>query len=148
MKLKVQTTKGNTGELNFIKIKTFVLQMILSRRWKDNSQDGRKYLQVIYLIKDLFEEDITNLYNSTIKRQTIQPKNGQRIWRDISPKMINEWSISTWEDTQHHSVQFSSVQSLSRVRLCDPMNHSTPGLPVHHQLPDFTQTHVHRVVSH
>ena len=32
-----------------------------------------------------------------------------------------------------HSVQFSSVQSLSRVRLCDPMNRSTPGLPVHHQ---------------
>ena len=27
--------------------------------------------------------------------------------------------------------------------LCDPMNHSTPGLPVHHQLPEFTQTHVH-----
>ena len=29
--------------------------------------------------------------------------------------------------------------------LCDPMNRSTPGLPVHHQLPEFTQTHVHRV---
>ena len=42
--------------------------------------------------------------------------------------------------------QFSqSVQSLSRVRLCDPMNFSTPDLPVHHQLPEFTQTHVHRV---
>ena len=42
------------------------------------------------------------------------------------------------------SVQFSSVaQSCST--LCDPMNHSTPGLPVHHQLPEFTQTHVHRV---
>ena len=39
----------------------------------------------------------------------------------------------------------SSVQSLSRVWLCDPMNCSTPGLPVHHQLPEFTQTHVHRV---
>ena len=38
--------------------------------------------------------------------------------------------------------KFSSVQSLSRVRLCDPMNHSTPGLPVHHQFPEFTQTHV------
>ena len=38
-------------------------------------------------------------------------------------------------------VQFSSVQSLSR----DPMNRSTPGLLVHHQLPEFTQTHVHRV---
>jgi len=43
------------------------------------------------------------------------------------------------------TIQFGSVQSLSRVRLCDPMNHSTPGLPVHHQLPEFTQTHVHWV---
>ena len=42
-------------------------------------------------------------------------------------------------------LQFSSVRSLSRVRLCGPMNHSTPGLPVHHQLPEFTHTHVHRV---
>ena len=39
----------------------------------------------------------------------------------------------------------SSVQSLSRVQLCDPMNHSTPGLPVHQQLSEFTQTRVHRV---
>jgi len=43
------------------------------------------------------------------------------------------------------SVQFSSVQSLSHVRLCDPINRSTPGLPVHHQLPEFTQTHIHWV---
>ena len=41
-------------------------------------------------------------------------------------------------------VQFSSVTQ-SCVTLCDPMNHSTPGLPVHHQLPEFTQTDVHRV---
>ena len=42
------------------------------------------------------------------------------------------------------SVQFSSVTQ-SRPTLCDPMNRSTPGLPVHHQLPEFTQTHVHRI---
>ena len=40
--------------------------------------------------------------------------------------------------------QFSSV-SQSCPTLCDPMNCSTPGLPVHHQLPEFTQTHVHWV---
>ena len=40
---------------------------------------------------------------------------------------------------------FSSVQLLSCVQLCNPMNCSMPGLPVHHQLPEFTQTHVHRV---
>ena len=44
----------------------------------------------------------------------------------------------------HYSVQFSSVTQ-SRPTLCDPMNRSTPGLPVHHQLPEFTQTHAHRV---
>ena len=44
------------------------------------------------------------------------------------------------------SVQFSSVTQ-SCLTLCDPMNRSTPGLPVHHQLPvfEFTQTHIHRV---
>ena len=40
--------------------------------------------------------------------------------------------------------QFSSVAQ-SCLTLCVPMNHSMPGLPVHHQLSEFTQTHVHRV---
>ena len=44
----------------------------------------------------------------------------------------------------HSSVQFSSVAQ-SCPTLCDPMNRSTPGLPFHHQLPEFTQTHSHRV---
>ena len=42
------------------------------------------------------------------------------------------------------SVQFNSVAQLCRT-LCDPVNRSMPGLPVHHQLPEFTQSHVHRV---
>ena len=40
-----------------------------------------------------------------------------------------------------HSVQFSSIAQ-SCLTLCDPMDCSTPGLPIHHQLPEFTQTHV------
>ena len=42
------------------------------------------------------------------------------------------------------SVQFSSIAQ-SCLTLCDPMNCSMPGLPVHHQLPEFTHTHVHQV---
>ena len=42
------------------------------------------------------------------------------------------------------SDQIRSVAQ-SCLTFCNPMNHSTPGLPVHHQLPEFTQTHVHRV---
>ena len=46
--------------------------------------------------------------------------------------------------SRHTSVQFSSAAQ-SCPTLCDPMDYSTPGLPVHHQLPEFTQIHVHRV---
>ena len=49
-----------------------------------------------------------------------------------------------WEHFVTPSVQFISVTQ-SCPTLCDPMYHSTPGLPVHHQLPELTQTHVHWV---
>ena len=45
------------------------------------------------------------------------------------------------------TLSISSVSSVAQScpTFCDPMNRSTPGFPVHHQLPEFTQTHVHRV---
>ena len=52
--------------------------------------------------------------------------------------------IGLYNMYQFSSVQFSSIAQ-SCPTPCDPMNHSTPGLPVHHQLPEFTQTRVHRV---
>ena len=49
------------------------------------------------------------------------------------------------KELRHHdSDQIRSVAQ-SCLTLCDPMNRSTPGLPVHPQLPEFTQTHGHRV---
>ena len=53
----------------------------------------------------------------------------------------NPMNRGAWWVTVH---QFSSVAQ-SCPTLCDPMNSSTPGLPIHHQLPEFTQTHIHRV---
>ena len=47
-----------------------------------------------------------------------------------------------------HVIYYYISDQISRSvvsTLCNPMNHSTPGLPVHHHLPEFTQTHVHRV---
>ena len=57
-------------------------------------------------------------------------------WEMAGQDSLSLVRICTW---------FSSVQSLSRVWLCSPMDRSTPGLPVHCQLPEFTQTHEHWV---
>ena len=62
---------------------------------------------------------------------------------------VLEWLLITHCMSWHlsSSVQFSSVAQ-SCPALCDPMNRSTPGLAVHHQLPEFTQIHIHRSVIH
>ena len=57
---------------------------------------------------------------------------------------VNRYRKKVFKPLILSSVQFSSVAQLCPT-LCDPMNRSMPGLPVHHQLPKFTQTHVHRV---
>ena len=57
---------------------------------------------------------------------------------------INRHEVSQISDVIQHAIRmFSSVQSLSHVQLCNPMDYSPPDLPVHHQLLEFTQTHVH-----
>ena len=60
------------------------------------------------------------------------------------PEIVLSFKNTFYLHCQFSSVQFSSV-SQSCLTLCDPMNHITPGLPVHHQLLEFTQTHIHGV---
>ena len=67
-----------------------------------------------------------------------------RNWTCISCIAGGFLTAETLGKSKCSSVQFSSVAQ-SCPTLCNPMNHSTPGLPVHHQLPEFNQTHVHRV---
>ena len=72
----------------------------------------------------------------TVEKVKIQLTEWEKIFANLISVKVYEEFFSL--------VQFSSV-SQSCPTLCNPMNHSTPGLPVHHQLPEFTQTHVHRV---
>ena len=60
-------------------------------------------------------------------------------FRSFSPAVLD--AANSWDKSW---VQFSSVTQLCPT-LCNPMSRSMPGLPVHHQLPEFTQTHVHQV---
>ena len=52
-----------------------------------------------------------------------------------------------FQKKEAHTGNSDQIRSIAQSypTLCDPMNHSTPGLPVHHQLPEFTETHIHRV---
>ena len=62
-------------------------------------------------------------------------------------KAICRHTDGPWEDHTKWSLSSAQCSSVAQscLTLCDPMDCSTPGLPVHHQLPEFTQTHVHRV---
>ena len=58
------------------------------------------------------------------------------------------WTVTsskTWQQEKTSLLLSFDVQSLSRVRLCNPKGCSPPGFPVLHHLPELTQTHVHRV---
>ena len=66
---------------------------------------------------------------------------GRRFWASFFSDSVGS-SVSHSVQCCCVSLQFSSVAQLCPT-LCDPMNRSTPGLPVHHKLPEFTQTHVH-----
>ena len=70
---------------------------------------------------------------------------GQTDLAGYSPWGCEVFDMSYWPHT--HTCTFSSVSSVAQScpTLCNPMNHSTPGLPVHHKPPEFTQTHAHRV---
>ena len=68
----------------------------------------------------------------------LQSTGSQRVGHDLVTKQQQKIQMLS------HSVRFSSVAQLC-LTLCNPMNHSTPGLLVHNQLPESTQTHVHWV---
>ena len=78
---------------------------------------------------------------------TVNSESSSWLWRSGIASaedftLWRNWQLSTQVTSYRDQIR-SVAQSCPT--LCDPMNRSTPGLPVHHQLPEFTQTHVHRV---
>ena len=106
------------------------------RKWLATKYIHIKHQQLFYLPAIVWFERYTHAHTPTGKFYA-QP---QKI------KYLCDWIEDQWQSFWYpqRNNQFSSVAQ-SCPTLCDPMNRSTPGLPVHHQLPEFTQTHVHRV---
>ena len=78
--------------------------------------------------------------------EMVQPL-GKQFFRKLNIELLYDPAfllLDIYPREMKTSVQFSSVTQ-SCLTLCDPMNRSTPGLPVHHQHQEFNQTHVHWV---
>ena len=82
--------------------------------------------------RDLFKKIRDTKGTFHVKMGSIKDRNGLDLTE--AEDMKKRW--------QEYTDQIRSVAQ-SCLTLCDPMNSSTPGLPVHHQLPEFTETHVH-----
>ena len=99
----------------------------------------------IYRDKKIYHKELAHTITEPDKFQDLQLV----TWRPRKANgVISVWvwspenQESQWDKFQSKTRQFSSVTPSCRT-LCDPMDYSMPGLPVHHQLPEFTQTHVH-----
>ena len=137
MKIKMKTNK-----CDLIQLKSFCTMKATISKVKRQTSEGEKIIANEKIDKELITKIDKQL--NTRKTSNLIKKWAKDVNRHFSKEgwqMIN----GRWKDAQHYSfIQFSSVAQ-SCPTLCDPMNHSTPGLPVHHQLPEFTQTNVHRV---
>ena len=112
---------------------TFITALfIIARTWKQpRCPSADEWIRKLWYINTMeyYSAIEKNLFESVLMR-----------WMKLEPIIQSE--VSQKEKHQYSINQFSSVAQLC-PGLWDPMNHSTTGLPVHHQLPEFTQTCVH-----
>ena len=108
-------------------------------KWSESLSVVADYLRPHGLAHGILQARILKWVAFTFSTGSSQPRDWTQVsW--IAGEFFTNWAIR--EAQKSALVQFSSVTQ-SCLTLCDPMNHSTPGLPVHHQLPEFT----HKLMS-
>ena len=117
--------------------------------WWDHARQGRRQQPEVPLIlfineAKLFSDAFEMRVRAEVKVYMIAMNIPCSCHSGNSLRQPDEAGSLYFKKVTEPSVQFSSVAQ-SCPTLCDPANRSTPGLPAHHQLPEFTQIHVHRV---
>ena len=130
----------------------------LRKMWKDRNNyipAGQSQILSVLLLGEDAAARLNKLHVPELPRRwkliSIKLKRKKMKCQLLARDGSRKWGHSSEQDehlppkikTRSH-LQFSSVAQ-SCLTLCNPMNRSTPGLPVYHQLPEITQTHVHRV---
>ena len=167
----VQTLASSEGAQHLVKqLKSHMLcdQKKKSQENRDNIVTySIKILKMAYIkniFKKLKKKQTLSLLNAYIQDYSVTPDPKQKSLSLKMTSYVKEIAILTfirtinftlvskggkladkdkYKNIQRYFILFSSVQSLSHVLLCNPMDCSTPCLSIHHQLPEFTQTHVH-----
>jgi len=143
-----------------------VLQLAEERKEMKGTGERERYIQLKAEFQRIARRDKETLFNEQCKEKEENKRMGKArdLFKKIgdiretfhammgtvkerSNKERNRKGIREAEDRTIQKRSSDQIRSVTQScpTLCDPMNRSTPGLPVHHQLPEFTQTHVHRV---
>ena len=112
------------------------------------TREGSQAAPTLYIHVTLWPSGNLSLIGQVKDTISVKHKNIFNLGcEDISRKYVTSYENAIQKKVRRLDKHFSSVQFSSVVQpcltLCDPMNHSTPGLPVHHQLLEFTQTYVY-----
>ena len=142
---KVKDIKTKVNQWDLIKLKSFCTAKQTISKVKRQPSEWEKRIANETTDKGL----ISKIYKYLIQLNTRKTNNPIKKWeKDLNRHVSKEDIQMAHKHMKRCStsliIQFSSVTQ-SCLTLCDPLNHSTPGLPVHHQILEFTQTHVHRV---
>jgi len=139
---RVMEIKTKVKKWDLIKLKSFCTAKKTINKVKRHSSQWEKIIANETTDKGL----ISKIYKQVIQLNARNTNNPIRKWeKDLNRCFFKEDIQMANKHMKRWSTLVIIQFSQSCPTLCDPMNCSMPGLPIHHQLPEFTQTHVHRV---
>ena len=139
---RVMEIKTKVNKWDLIKLKSFCIGKEAISKVKRRPSEWEKIIA-----NETTDKGLTSkIYKQLIQLNTRKTNNAIKKWeKDLNRHFSKEDIQLANKHMKRCLTSFFSSVIQSCLTLCDPMNRSTPGLSVHHQLPEFNKTHVHQV---